>query len=91
MDTLLSLSVWLSGCGECGALGRRVRVLRRWAAGGTQGRLPAIRRAGLLCRVAGSGDVMVVVRFESTGPLGISWRNRQEDGAAIVKTIRPGG
>lgn len=44
-------------------------------------------RRGLSWRAAVE---MVVVRFESVGPLGISWRHRREDGAAIVKTIRPG-
>ena len=33
---------------------------------------------------------MVVVVFERTGTLGISWRHRKEDGAAVVKNIQAG-
>jgi len=33
---------------------------------------------------------MVIVTFRDEGPLGISWRHRKEDGAAIVKLVREG-
>ena len=33
---------------------------------------------------------MPTVSFYGEGSLGISWRHRQEDGAAIVKLIREG-